>query len=193
MINRLPLELYRPICENSDRSSLLKLATVSPSFQIEAERLIYQRVFLGSSLFQGYTCCNHLLRAPRFLDYVQFLVISDLTWGDDALDELYGDSWGAHITDRLAFFVELVASLLARLPNLLALRISAPHHLAETSYRLCEALAQRSTCRLRTLGCNFVTSPGFLSFLINQTSIRELEWSAPPGNVGIDIAFQRRA
>jgi hypothetical protein len=170
----LPLELYRPICENLDRNTLLNLTIISRSFQIEAERLLYQGVSLHNSLFKARKRCKHLLSTPRFLGLVQHLHIPDLAWGD-ILGGYYGREGEREMT--VVSFVELLAPLLAQLPNLLGLTIRPPPNQAAT---ICVALAQRCTFRLRFLRCNFVPNPEFLSFLTNQTSIRELEWIVGP-------------
>jgi hypothetical protein len=77
MSTRLPVELYRIICENLDRSSLFSLVVASRIFQTEAERLLHTHVSLGPDYADFILACQRALNVPRLLLLVQELHIQD--------------------------------------------------------------------------------------------------------------------
>jgi hypothetical protein len=162
MSGKLPFELYRPICENLDRSTLLSLTTVSRAFQTEAERLLHRVIVLGPTRSKAMESCDHLLRTPRFLDSVQSLIVPD----DRSWTQPYGSS-------LITAFVTPLVSLLQKLPNLTNLGIFVVLPNAE-SQRIYAALAERCIFQLRIFRSH-LGSTEFPSFLIDQHFIYELE------------------
>jgi hypothetical protein len=151
----LPVELYRPIVDGVARQDLICLCSVSRVLQAEAESRIYYRVVLAKSV-DIIVGCRKLLAVPRFQRLVRVLHIITPERQPGPL--------------RLSNFQRLLASVLRKVVNLIALRVEP------TVLERCGDTFRGCSFRLQQLYCSFAPDEELNSFLKLQSSIRAFDW-----------------
>jgi hypothetical protein len=173
MGRKLPLELYRTVCEFSRRDELLNIAVVSRALQAEAERVIWWKLRLAGGLGKG----GSLDKAQRFLDTPRFHLYVQ------CLDIYY------YLEPHDPMPITLV-TLLERLSNLLALNLEVYREVDEDnededSHMVirCRNIFQNCSFRLHFLSCPFILDADMRAFLQRQPSIaqwRRIRMDTPP-------------
>jgi hypothetical protein len=156
-MSKLPLELYRPVCELLKFEDLLNITLVCRAFQREAGRyLLWKLIFRGLKEDGVAECVERFLRFPRSHQYVQRLDV---------------------FASREAVADSLISLLLGKLTNLIALTLCGRQY--------CGNIFENSTFQLHFLFTSFVLDQEFSAFLKTQPSITEWRtsssWESSPG------------
>jgi hypothetical protein len=156
-MSRLPFELYNPIVEHLYRDDLLRVLVVSRAFQIEAERLLYDRIVIDASSNDDKRrniprLCSGLLSIPRIWPYVREVCILEIKVESTVISS--------------------VAGLLEKSTNLDVLDVRDGFN----EWPSCGDLFKNCSFQLNRLTCHFQLDKDFVSFLDSQKSLDKFEW-----------------